>query len=599
MTLKRLEILGVAVCLAVYGWLVWPMAWANIDDMPMIRAFGGDETALVENVTGMLERNSWDPKVYKYGSVFFQGPYLILKVWGLFEPVGAHETALTMRTFSVVGGLLMILAAAWVGRRLMGPGAGVIAAVLTFGLYMMARWGRMIHPDTLGLCGLMLALGLLLASLQERRTGLLLGASVVTGVAAAIKLNSIFLTPFLPLAGLIIGCGGVSERWSRPQYGLLAGLLVGGACLPIGLVIRLLATPERIAKAIKVVALETGRADLTPAWVTHLPEIGLILLGLGGAIIALTLILWRAGVFGRYPLLTQTLALGVACTVCFLIGYGLANTAAFPNPGFVAEWFLTESIRLKHSYEVEPWFFWKVMLRPAFWGVYGVCLSGLGLIWGLVRPREPRERVMVLILAAWTLLILVYLTTSVAAPKPRHVLQILPSLILLAAYGLLRLGQAGSRGRSAWLGIILVGLAVSPLIWVNLGPGLDLRAYELTEKRKSPTIRVGLWLAENHPPEARIWHDPYVYVPARFKNRREEFEPRLEWLGEYDPDLILLNQGHYRRYLKYINNAGKMRPGRMKEAAEFYEALLADGLAGKYKEVRKFGRIAVLVKTDN
>ncbi|MBW1713672.1 MAG: hypothetical protein JRJ59_11045, partial [Deltaproteobacteria bacterium] len=57
------EFVAVALGLGLYLALTWPAARAWIDDMAMIRAFGGDETVMVETVLSMLDRSSLDPKV--------------------------------------------------------------------------------------------------------------------------------------------------------------------------------------------------------------------------------------------------------------------------------------------------------------------------------------------------------------------------------------------------------------------------------------------------------------------------------------------------------------------------------------------------------
>jgi|GEM_PF-2074659 len=586
-----------ASCLALYLALVLPMALANVDDMAVIRTFGGDETAIVETLLSMRERGSWDPGVYKYGSLYFQLPYGAARLAGLATQVGPREVALTLRLLSVLGGLACLGGLAWFGARLLGPGGAAGAAALACTLPLLVGWGKTIHPDTLGLAGLIVAWGLLLAGLKQHREKVLLAGALAAGLAAGIKLNSALLAPFLPLLALSFALTGPVTLWEQRQTGLVMGLALTAGLLVMGLALNLIVSPERLAKAVALVVEETGRAELVPFWVRSLPLAGTRLILLAGLTAGLTFMAWHFGFFTRRPLVCAVFSLSLALAALFGLGLTISNSAALLHPGQVAEWFLMETVRLKHSYVPEGWFFWRTMVHPGYWGWIGLGLSALGFFWVIARNNDQGLRWPVIFLAGWILLNLVYLSFSIAAPKPRHALQILPALVWLAAAGLNRLAGliSGLSGRT-WLG---VGAALV-ILALPLGRGVDSALAlqrQVAGYKNLPSMAVGRWLAESYPPRTTIFHDPYVYIPQAFINSTELWEPGLDDLEAGRPDLVILNQGFHRRYLTFDNAAGLMRPARRQAAADYYRALLKDGHEGRYQVVKKFEGITVLART--
>ncbi len=589
----RTEAAVSALGLILFVWLVWPMARANIDDMAMIRTFGGDETAIVETLNSMLERSSLDPGVYKYGSLYFQAPYLALRLTGLTDP---HHVALLLRTMSVIGGLAGLAGLALGARALFGPGAAAAAMGLGCALPLLLRWSKTIHPDTLGLAGLIAAWGLLLLGLRKNRPALVLGGAAAAGLAAGIKLNSGIIVLFLPLALLALNLANPAPSWSRPRHALasliaLCGLMVGG-----GLAVVLMATPERLAKAGQLVALETGGTEALPFWVGSMPLLGWALAAGGGLLLVLGWLARRKGLLGRWPILCGTLTATALAMLLFGAGFFAANSAAFFNPGPVAAWFLNETVRMKHSYVPEGLFFFKTVVSPGFWGWLGTLLSGLGLAFLMVRPRHRADRWIASLLAGWILFNLLYLTHSFNAPKPRHAVQILPALIWLGAAGLAGLGRfLGKVGRRGWLGFALAALLLIPGLKHGTAYGLQLQK-DVAANAHSPAMETGRYLGKTFAPETVILHDPYIYIPLVFTFAREEWEPSPALLESLKPDLIVLNQGFYRRYVRFDNAAGLMRPAQRELAGEYYRALLDNGAGGRYQEIRKFGPIIVMAR---
>jgi len=574
--------------LAVQAALTWPLVRAFIDDLALIRTFGGDETGLVETVLGMLSRGSPDPGIYKYGALYFQVPWALLSLAGLWGRVGAHETALVLRLVSLAGALGVIAALAHLSRRLFGPTAALAALGLSSGLPVLVRWGGFSHPDTWALLSLTLALGLLARGLREERLKDLAWAGLWAGLAAGLKLSGLFVLPFVVLGAAWLGWRRPEQPFSRPSLALSLGLALAAGLALAGLTLRRLADPATLAQAAGLAAEETGRPDLVPWWLGRLPELSLGLLLLAG-LLALGLILARAfGRLERWPGLSAGLGLVAAALLCFLAGLLISHNLAPFHPRAWAAAVLTESVRLQHGWVRPAWFWWRLLARPEFWGSYALLLSLAGLAWGLVRPSRAGERLAVGLLGGWLIFMLLYLSAGVTAPFPRHGLSLIPALALLAA---LAAGRAGGLTGRPWLGRGLALALVLPVLITNIGAGLQA-AQALEVKRQSPNLAVGRWLARNYPARASVQHDPYVYVPEVFQDKIEDWDPSLAEVEARRPRLIVTNEGFSRRFFE-ITLAGKFRPQDRDRARRFYEALRDDGLGGRYRRVKTLDGITV------
>ncbi len=113
---------------------------------------------------------------------------------------------------------------------------------------------------------------------------------------------------------------------------------------------------------------------------------------------------------------------------------------------------------------------------------------------------------------------------------------------------------------------------------------------------QSPAMEVGRYLEKEFAPETVILHDPYVYVPAGFASAQEVWEPGLDLLESLRPDLVILNQGFFRRYVSFDNAAGLMRPEKRQQAAKYYRALTSNGEGGIYRPIRVLGKITILAR---
>jgi len=354
----------------------------------------------------------------------------------------------------------------------------------------------------------------------------------------------------------------------------------------------LLGGPQQQLKAIQLVIAESGRADLTPFWVVRASLLGqaliiaaaLLALGVGAA--------WAFRFLARRKSLASFFSLALATTLAFGVGFLGVHNLAPVRFGAVVAFFLEQSVRIGHGWSRPEWFWWTLALKEEVWGAFPLALSLAGLAWGLIRPAAPRERLLVGLLAGWLLFYLVHLSLNVSAPFPRYGLSLIPGLIFLAAYFIGRAGRlAALKSGHALVGLAVGLLLLYPVLKTDLAWDMDYRR-DTAARADQPAMAVGRWLASAYPPPTKIQHDPYLYVPLVFEQSEEDWTPTLAEAKERSPELIITNQGFYRRFFEETE-AGRFLPDQRRAAREFYEALFKTGLDGQYAEAKKFDQITV------
>lgn len=588
--------LWLAAGLIVYLALCLKPGLAFIDDMAMIQAVGGDEHGIMEALWGMLQNNSADPKFYKYGSLYFQAPWVVLELAGA-ETV--HSAALTMRLVSWLGGAAVIICLVWASAQLFGRTAALAAAILACLLPLLVRWGAFIHPDTWALAGTTAAMGLSLVALDRKKWSLFLWAGLFGGAGAGLKLSGAFVGPFVVLAACLAAWRGAEQPWSNPKPAVILVIAVMAGVGMGALALGWLATPDRLAKAAELIAAETGSMDNVPAWLPklHIHGRSAALLLLGG--IGWFLLLVKFGLFNKNPRITTAFSLSAAVTLLFGLGLIVVNNAILFQPSQVAAFVLTESVRLGHGWQ-RPELFWvKLLIRSGFWGWAGLAASLGGLIWGLARPEQPGRWAIYLLLGLWLIGLLAYLSDRVSAPFPRHGINLLPALIWLSVALAGQIKQAVTQvGGWAGKGTILALAAAACLPAAGfIGHDLGYSA-AVSEKETSPSLAVGAWLKESSSPKTKIDFDPYVYVPDRFADRRQTWTPTLADLDRRQPELIITNKSFYRRFFDEQHRAGRFLPLRRSRAKEYYAALEKDGWDGRYLVVNRIGGLTVYKRAD-
>lgn len=158
-----------------------------------------DERVYVENVVRMVEAGDLDHRFYTYPGLFY---YLLAPFVAL---LGAprwltNDAYLVARGLVATAGVLDVLLAFWVGRRLLGTAAGLTAALLLAVSPLDVRTAHQVRPDVLLLGFGFVALWLF------RGLGTLRGdlrAGLLVGLATAVKFTGLLLVPFYLAARLL------------------------------------------------------------------------------------------------------------------------------------------------------------------------------------------------------------------------------------------------------------------------------------------------------------------------------------------------------------------------------------------------------------
>ncbi|MGD9892211.1 MAG: ArnT family glycosyltransferase [Dehalococcoidia bacterium] len=195
----RGPIAAVAVA-TLYVMLLAPLLRFGIDDLGIAAVFSTDEALSGRIVRAMIENRTLNPQhFFAYGAFYHELAALPLMP---FAWLGAGDRAalLSLRFVALVSGGATVLLTAWLGARLYGWPAGVLAAALLAASPELARWSITAHPDTLQLA---LITGGLIAvvSVRERPSpGRIAVAAVLAGMAFGTKYGGLFLLPLILLA---------------------------------------------------------------------------------------------------------------------------------------------------------------------------------------------------------------------------------------------------------------------------------------------------------------------------------------------------------------------------------------------------------------
>jgi 4-amino-4-deoxy-L-arabinose transferase-like glycosyltransferase len=185
-----------------------------------------DEPAYAEAAREMLARGDWVATWYN-GQPWFDKPPLVY--WSemvAYSALGVNETAarLPVALFGIAG----LMAVYWAGRRLRGPRAGALAAAVLAASLLYLGLSRVAMLDVPFTACVALAMGALIAGLQEPQrarwpllAGVALGLAILAKSPAAVVL----------FAGVLV-VAGVTERAPLRLRGL-RWLLAAVTCLAV------------------------------------------------------------------------------------------------------------------------------------------------------------------------------------------------------------------------------------------------------------------------------------------------------------------------------------------------------------------------------
>jgi hypothetical protein len=197
-----------------------------------------DERFVLDNVRGVLADGSLRPVNLYYpglGSLLqslLLGAADLLARWsGHGGATILHDGRFTPAAYFLGRGLqaaIGVLTVYWtyrLGRRLLSPGAGLLAALALAAVPLHVRQSAVIKPDILLLLGLLIAAEATAAAISSGRLRQFLGAGAAVGLATSAKYNGV--TAALPLALLSLPTAVLPT--ARRDPAVLARLAAAGA----------------------------------------------------------------------------------------------------------------------------------------------------------------------------------------------------------------------------------------------------------------------------------------------------------------------------------------------------------------------------------
>ena len=193
----------------------------GIDNLGMIGIYSDDEAAAVRLLMVNLNHNHLNPSgFYNYGYIYHSITFYIVKVLHyLGYEITEQLVAYVFRFISSFAYLLSLFILYLIGVKLQISRVLMLLMMLLFASTANLHfWAQTIHPDTLQI--LFIELAILLLVMKSNVWTIML-AAVVLGVAFGVKYSSIFLLPFLGLFSLYFFGLKQYKQWILYSVGLI------------------------------------------------------------------------------------------------------------------------------------------------------------------------------------------------------------------------------------------------------------------------------------------------------------------------------------------------------------------------------------------
>ena len=235
-------------------------------------------------------------------------------------------------------------------------------------------------------------------------------------------------------------------------------------------------------------------------------------------------------------------------------------------------------------------------------GQFILCLAGVGLslvIYDFAQTGWTRIHRTKAIMWIWVALYTGFLLVAYKVYAPRHILPVVPFLIILSTEPMVRLlHHVRSRRFEAPVAIVatLVLLTAGGFevgrSWSNM---LEFRESVVSREQTSSSVRVGEWLRGHYPASTRVLYDAYSYIPPFFDNVLFTWGGTFSGLATFDPQVIVVNQS-IADIFSDMDKATQHYKGEkfFRERYEYYGALREQEIG--YKLVRDFGGFQVYEK---
>lgn len=240
-----------------------------------------------------------------------------------------------------------------------------------------------------------------------------------------------------------------------------------------------------------------------------------------------------------------------------------------------------------------PWTWLTSLFSMVGWGHSAVLLGGG--CWFVFLRRWQLIRADRVVLLIWIVLFLGYLMAESHLKRPRHLLPVLPCVLLFigAAYGAIWAELKSYVGRWAWAGLLVVVVVSGG----HLRASAALFADRYGRENGRIEIVAGRWLAESFPKETSMLFDVYAYVPTQFQNVFRTIGMSYPLVNHFEPDLLVVRDAVVSDYAD-PEEAMKSRQGPLWYLdRHYFYTYLQQGLVPTYQLVRDFGSVAVYERT--
>ena len=219
-------------------------------------------------------------------------------------------------------------------------------------------------------------------------------------------------------------------------------------------------------------------------------------------------------------------------------------------------------------------------------------IAVLGSAMGAYRRKGlPAERALLLL---WIVLFVSYLILEVDLRRSRHLLPVLPAVLLFAAHAYTRAFEwCRERFAAAWW----TG-AVLPCLVILAGWGAARHSAEVYVSRwhreeGRVELEAGRWMSDEYPARLSILHDAYSYIPSKFRYAFRTFGMSLTGVSHFEPDVLVVRRAIASDFSDPQNAERSWRGAQNYLDRHYFYAYLRDGLIPDFALDMDFGEVAV------
>ena len=287
----------------------------------------------------------------------------------------------------------------------------------------------------------------------------------------------------------------------------------------------------------------------------------------------------------------------LAIPAAFALAFAVTNPHAVMHLGAFRDSLLAEKEIMGFGHRVRqdrPGISWLADLSAVSGQAHTLAFAGYAIAgagYALYRRRRlPADRGLLLV---WIGIFLAYLMLASRLHRARHLLPVLPCVLLFAADAYTRIWRfaAERSGPARWaVALLLVPVAFS---WGHLSgaAGTFQHRGHLGEGRAE--IAAGKWLAGRFPPETSILYDAYAYIPGKFQLVYRTIGQSYPMVAHFEPDLLVVRDAIENDY-RDREEAGLARIGaRAFLDRHYFYRYLREGRIPTYRLLKSFGDVGV------